>query len=519
MALLRSVATIGGYTLLSRILGFARDVLVAAFVGAGPVADAFFVAFKFPNLFRRLFAEGAFNAAFVPIFAGLAATSGHAAAKRFAEDALAVLLAALIVFVVGAEIAMPWLMYAFAPGFSTDPAKFRLAVDLTRITFPYLLFISLVSLQGGVLNSIDRFAAVAATPVLMNVCFITGLLLLINLTPTAGHALAWGVAVAGVVQFLWLAAAMDRAGLALSLPRPRLSPEVRRLLALMLPATLGAGVVQVNLMIDIVIASLLPTGAVSFLYYADRVYELPLGVIGIAIGTALLPQLARHARRGEEGAAISSLNRGLEAALLLALPATVALLVVARPIIAGLFERGAFGTTATGATAAALIAYALGLPAYVLIKVLTPGFYAREDTQTPVKIAVGCVVSNTAIALALLKPLAAFGIAHVGIAFATAASAWLNTVALATILYRRGHMVPDQGLRRRVPRALAASLVMAIALWAAMIPLGTWLASGPSHRMGALGVLVVVGLAVYGVAALLLGAADRAQVRRFLARA
>lgn len=519
MALLRSVATIGGYTLLSRILGFARDVLVAAFVGAGPVADAFFVAFKFPNLFRRLFAEGAFNAAFVPVFAGLVATSGPAAAKRFAEDSLAVLLAVLIVFVVVAEIAMPWLMYAFAPGFSADAPKFDLAVDLTRITFPYLLFISLVSLQGGVLNSIDRFAAVAATPVLMNVCFIAGLLALIRVTPTAGHALAWGVALAGAVQFLWLAAAMDRAGLALSLPRPRLSPEVRRLLALMLPATLGAGVVQVNIMIDIVIASILPTGAVSYLYYADRVYELPLGVIGIAIGTALLPQLARHARRGEEAAAIASLNRGLELAMLLALPATVALLVIARPIVGGLFERGAFGAGAADATAAALIAYALGLPAYVLIKVLTPGFYAREDTRTPVKIATACVVANTLIALALLKPLGAFGIAHVGIAFATAASAWLNTGALATVLYRRGHLVPDTELRRRLPRGLAACLVMGVALWLARLPLGPWLSGGSAHRAAALGVLVVVGLAVFGAAAWLLGAADRAQVRRLLARA
>lgn len=519
MALLRSVATIGGYTLLSRILGFARDVLVAAYVGAGPVADAFFVAFKFPNLFRRLFAEGAFNAAFVPIFAGLAATSGPTAAKRFAEDALAVLLAVLIVFVIAAEVTMPWLMYAFAPGFSADPPKFELAVVLTRITFPYLLFISLVSLQGGVLNSIDRFAAVAATPVLMNICFIAGLVLLIGVTPTAGHALAWGVALAGVVQFLWLAWAMQRAGLALSLPRPRLSPEVRRLLGLMLPATLGAGVVQVNIMIDIVIASILPTGAVSYLYYADRVYELPLGVIGIAIGTALLPQLARHARRGEEAAAIASLNRGLEVALLLTLPATLALLVIARPIVAGLFERGAFGAADAGATAAALIAYAAGLPAYVLIKVLAPGFYAREDTRTPVKIATGCVVANTAIALALLKPLGALGIAHVGIAFATAASAWLNTVALATILHRRGHLVPDAGLRRRAPRALAASLVMAAALWAALKPLAPWLAGGSSHRAAALGVLVVIGLAVFGAAALVLGAADRAQLRRLMARA
>jgi putative peptidoglycan lipid II flippase len=505
------VATIGGYTLLSRVLGFLRDVLVAAYLGAGPVADAFFVAFKFPNLFRRLFAEGAFNAAFVPIFAGIVATSGRETARRFAEDALSVLLAVLLIFVTVAELAMPGLMYLFAPGFARNAAKFQTAIDLTRITFPYLLFISLVSLQGGVLNSIDRFAAVAATPVLMNICFIVGLVGLLGMTPTAGHAAAWGVALAGVVQFLWLAAAMKRAGLSLSLPRPRLTPEVKRLLVLMLPAALGAGVVQVNVLIDIVIASILPSGAVSYLYYADRIYELPLAVIGIAIGTALLPQLARHARAGEEAAAIVSLNRGIEAALLLTLPATAALLVIADPIISVLFERGAFGPTETRATAAALIAYTLGLPGYVMIKVLTPGFYAREDTATPVKIAILCVIANTAIALLLLN-----SFAHVGIAFATAASAWINTFLLAFTLHRRGHLVPDAGLLRRAIRAVAASVVMALVLWLALMPLQPWLAGGTLLRVPALALLVVIGLVVFGIVAIALGAANRSELRRLL---
>jgi putative peptidoglycan lipid II flippase len=513
MALLRSVATIGGYTLLSRVLGFLRDVLVAAYLGAGPVSDAFFIAFKLPNLFRRLFAEGAFNAAFVPIFAGMVATKGRDAAKRFAEDSLAVLLVILLIFVVAAEVAMPWLMYVMAPGFAADPAKFQLAIELTRITFPYLLFISLVSLQGGVLNSLDRFAAVAATPVLMNLCFIGGLVGLMGITRTAGHASAWGVALAGVVQFLWLAWAMSRAGMALSLPWPRLTPDVRRLLKLMLPAALGAGVVQVNILIDIVIASLLPSGAVSYLYYADRIYELPLAVIGIAIGTALLPRLSRHIRRGEDGEARISLNRGIEAALLLALPATAALLVIAEPIIAGLFQRGAFGDTDSHATAMALGAYALGLPAYVLIKVLTPGFYAREDTTTPVKIAVACVIANTAIALLLLKPFA-----YVGIAFATAASAWLNTVFLAVILRRRGYFAPDAAVWRRASRALLASIVMAVALWAVRDQLAPWLAGGQAQRVAALAILVGLGMAVFSAAAFLFGAADRAEVKRLFGR-
>jgi putative peptidoglycan lipid II flippase len=514
MALLRPIATIGGYTLVSRVLGFLRDVLVAAYLGAGPVADAFFVAFKFPNFFRRLFAEGAFNAAFVPIFAGMVATSGREAARRFAEDAMAVLLAALFALLVAAELAMPWIMRGLAPGFVADPVKFTLAVELTRITFPYLLFISLVSLQGGVLNSLDRFGAVAFTPVLLNLCLIGGLIGLAGLTPTPGHALAWGVAGAGVAQFLWLAWATGRAGMSLSLPRPRLTPEVKRLLTLMLPAALGAGVVQVNLLVDIVIASLLPTGAVSYLYYADRIYELPLAVIGIAIGTTLLPALSRQARRGATAEAVATLNRGLEAALLLSLPATAALAILPLPIISVLFERGAFGAAEAAATASALAAYAAGLPAYVLIKVLTPGFYAREDTRTPVKIAVVCVIANTAVALALMGPFA-----HVGIAFATAVSAWINVAALAVILKRRGHLVPDAALLKRTPRMILASLIMGGVLWWLLPLLAGWLRDDLAWRFAALLALVVAGMLVFAAAAMLTGAADQDEIRRLFRRA
>jgi putative peptidoglycan lipid II flippase len=513
MALFRSIATVGGYTMASRVLGFLRDVLVAAYLGAGPVADAFFVAFKFPNFFRRLFAEGAFNAAFVPMFAGKIATSGKQAAKAFAEDTLAVLLAVLLLLVVIIEASMPWFITVAAPGFVRDPEKFRLAVELTRITFPYLLFISLVSLQGGVLNSLDRFAAVAATPVLLNLCLIGGLLGLMPIAPSAGHALAWGVALAGVAQFVWLAWFCARAGMGLSLPRPRLSPEVKRLLTLMLPAALGSGVVQVNLLIDIVLASLLPTGAVSYLYYADRIYELPLAVIGIAIGTAILPLLARQVRRGEDAAAVATQNRALEAALLLTLPAAAALVVLNEPIIAVLFERGAFRGPEVDATAAALAAYALGLPAYVLIKVLTPCFYAREDTRTPVKIAVLCVVVNTTVAAALMLVLA-----HVGIALATVISAWLNTVLLAFGLRSRGYFAPDTQLKRRVPRMVAATVIMAAALWGASLALAPWMLGTGYTRLASLMLMVVVGLVVYGAAAFATGAADLKEARRLIGR-
>lgn len=514
MALFRSIATVGGYTMASRVLGFVRDVLVAAYLGAGPVADAFFVAFKFPNFFRRLFAEGAFNAAFVPMFAGRIATAGKETAKRFAEDTMAVLLTVLLVLVLVIEAIMPWFMTVAAPGFVRDPEKFKLAVDLTRITFPYLLFISLVSLQGGVLNSIDRFAAVAATPVLLNLCLIGALIGLTPIAQSPGHALAWGVALAGVAQFVWLAWACARAGMGLSLPRPRLSPEVKRLLTLMLPAALGSGVVQVNLLIDIVLASLLPTGAVSYLYYADRIYELPLAVIGIAISTAILPLLARQVRRGEHGAAVATQNRALEAALLLTLPSAAALIVLDRPIIAVLFQRGAFGLTEVQATAAALAAYAIGLPAYVLIKVLTPCFYAREDTRTPVKIAVLCVVVNTTAAFALMQVFA-----HVGIALATVISAWLNAGLLALTLRRRGYFAPDAQLKRRLPGMAAATLIMAAALWGLTIALAPWFRDTGYWRLSALSMLIVAGLAVYGVAAFATGAADLKEARRLIGRA
>jgi putative peptidoglycan lipid II flippase len=513
VSLARGVATVGGYTLASRVLGFLRDMLTAAYLGAGPVADAFLVAFKLPNFFRRLFAEGAFNSAFVPIFAGMVARDGRVAARVFAEDAMAVLLAVLLALTILAEAAMPHLVALIAPGFRDEPGKLALAVDFTRITFPYLLFISLVSLQGGVLNGIERFAAVAATPILLNLCLIGGLVFLTPLLGSAGPALAWSVAIAGVAQFLWLAAACGREGMALRLPLPRLTPEVRRLGRLMLPAALGSGAVQVNLLVDVMIASLLPTGAISYLYFADRVYELPLAVIGIAIGTALLPLLSRQLRLGDEAAAAQTLDRALEAALVLALPATTALLAMAGPIVSTLFERGAFDAAAASATAAALVAYSLGLPAYVLVKVLAPGFYAREDTRTPVRIAVACVALNTIMALALMGPLG-----HVGIALATALSAWVNCALLARGLSRRGLLAPGRRATRRAAGAVAASLAMAAALEVAM-RLGLSPAAGHgTARWAAMAGLVAIGLCAYGAAGAALGAFRPAEVAAMFRR-
>lgn len=512
MNLFRAIATIGGLTLASRVTGFARDILIAGLLGAGMVADCFFVAFKFPNLFRRLFAEGAFNAAFVPLFAGKLETEGEAEARRFAQEALAVLAWGLAVFVALMELVMPWAMLAFAPGFGAIAGKHELAVELSRLTFPYLLLISLASLQSGVLNSLGRFAAAAATPILLNLTLMAALVGLAPLTPTPGHALAIGTSLAGILQVLWLARALKAAGWRLVPVRPALSADVRRLLARILPGAAGAGIYQINLLVDTMIASLVAEGAVSYLYYADRINQLPLGVVGVAVGTALLPVLSRQIRAGELDAAGHSQNRALEVSLLLTLPAAAALVVLAQPIVAVLFERGRFGPEESAATAGALAAFALGLPAYVLVKCLTPAFFAREDTATPVKVAVWAMMVNIAFNLALMKPLG-----HVGIALSTAASAWLNVGLLAHLALKRGYFVADLRLRARAWRIGAATLAMAALLGATAWGLGP-LPAGEAARAGTLALLVGAGMAVFLGLAQILGAARLSELRAMLKR-
>jgi putative peptidoglycan lipid II flippase len=514
MALFRSIATVGGWTSVSRVLGFARDMLIANVVGAGLIADAFFVAFKFPNFFRRLFAEGAFNAAFVPLFAGRLATDGREAAVKFAAEVAAVLGTILLVFSVAAILTMPWLMVAIAPGFVDTPVKFDLTVDLTRITFPYLLFMALIALMGGMLNSLQRFAATAAAPIMLNIVLISVLLgVRHGVLPNPGHALAWGVAGAGLAQFLWIAYACKRADILFVLPRPRLSPGVRRLLVLMAPALLGAGVVQVNVVIDVILASTLPEGSVSFLYYADRVNQLPLGIVGVAVGITLLPLLTRQLRSGDVDAALSSQNRAIEFALTLTVPAAAALVTIPGPIVTVLFQRGAFDPATTDATAGALAAFAIGLPAYVLIKALTPGYFAREDTKTPVKIAVVAMIANVGLALMLMQVLA-----HVGIALATAISAWFNAGALGIILVRRGHLAFDRRLRRCLPRLLVATAAMAAAIWWGAGLLSGPLAGGEARRIVALVVLVSAGGGLFGVLAIATGAVRLKDLRSAMSR-
>ncbi len=512
MNLARAIATVGGYTMISRVTGFVRDMLIAAVVGAGPIADAFFVAFQIPNFFRRLTGEGALTVAFVPMFAGMVETRSQQAAVAFAGQVQSVLLLVLLILLAVAEIAMPGVILLLAPGFGGDDPRYDLAVELTRITFPYLPLISLVALWGGMLNSLGRFWAMAAAPILLNLILIAALTLAAGLLETPGHVLAWGVLVAGAAQALFVAVACRREGALPPLVRPRLTPEVKRLLVLIAPAALGAGVVQVNAFIGILLASLLPAGSVSYLYYADRVVQLPLGVVGVAIGTALLPMLSRQVRAGETGAAIWTQNRALEIGLLLTVPAAFAIAVIADPLITVLFQRGAFSASDGVETALTLAAYAAGLPAFVLIKVFQPGFFARQDTATPVKVAAVAVVANLACNAVLLPMFE-----QVGIALSTVISSWLNATLLATLLYRRGHLALDARLLGRAPKIVLSAALMAAALWFLADWLAPWLAGATAARVGALAGLVLAGLAVYAAACLLLKAAhprDFAAMRR-----
>ncbi|MGQ0675554.1 MAG: murein biosynthesis integral membrane protein MurJ [Rhodospirillales bacterium] len=512
MSLLRGIATIGVWTMASRVLGFVRDVMMAALLGAGGLADAFFVAFQFPNLFRRLFAEGAFNAAFVPLFAATLQKSGRGAALAFAGRALSVLVAILLPLTVLVEIAMPYLMVAIAPGFAGEPGKFALAVQFTRICFPYLLFMALVSMLGAALNAIDRFAVAAAAPIMLNIAMILALLGPVRWTATPGHALSWAVAAAGVAQFLWLAQDAARQGMLPRLARPVLSPDIKKLFKLMLPGIFGASVVQVNIWLGTVLASLLPSGAISYLYYADRVNQLPLGVVGVAVGVALLPLLSRQLRAGETEAARASQNRAVEFALLLTVPAAAALVTAPGPIVGVLFQRGAFGADDAAATARTLAAFALGLPAYVLIKALSPGFFAREDTRTPVLVGAGSVALNLALAAALMGPMQ-----QVGIALAGAAASWANAAMLGAILWRRGHFDPDPRLKRRLVLMLLAAAAMVAVLLVGQWLLGALFLASTPLRVLALAALIVGGGAAYGLACHALGAARLGELSQALA--
>jgi putative peptidoglycan lipid II flippase len=455
MRLYRSIATVGGFTFLSRITGFIRDALIAGILGVSPLTDAFFVAFKLPNFFRRFFAEGAFNAAFVPLFSGTLASSGLHAARLYGEKIFALLLFGLTGFVFLCENFMPGMISIFAPGFISTPERFELAVTLSRITFPYILFISLASLFSGILNSMGKFAAPAGTPIILNLTMITALLMALFGWAQPGPGLAWAVFWAGIFQLVWLWMSCHFQGMSIRISFPQITPEAKSLVRLGIPGAISAGVFQLNLLMDTIFASSLPTGSISYLFYADRLNQLPLGVIGIAVSTALLPELSKHIKTGNHSAAHHTQNRALEFALAITLPAAVGLIILGGPLVALLFERGAFTSNDAQATGYVLSAFAAGLPAYVLVKILSTKFFAHQDTKTPMKIAIGAVTLNFLLNCLLIGPLS-----YVGLALATAISAWFNALTLGFLLFSRGWIVFDQRIKTVLPRLLMSSLLM-----------------------------------------------------------
>ncbi|MCW5724577.1 MAG: murein biosynthesis integral membrane protein MurJ [Maricaulaceae bacterium] len=511
MRLLRPVFTIGGVTLLSRFAGLARDIMLAAYLGAGAVADAFVTALQFPNVFRRIFAEGAFNAAFVPLYAGRLQAEGEAAAADFASETFSALLFAMLVLVAGLQLLMPWLMYALGPGFIGDPDLFALAVLLTQITLPYLLFMSLTAMLSGVLNSHERFALPAAAPVLFNLVLIA----VLALSDARDHDLALylsiGISVSGVLQVALLWAAMRRAGVALRWRRPRLTPGVKRLVALGLPGALAAGVLQINILISGSIATL-QEGARSWMYYAERLYQLPLSVVGIAMGVALLPALTKRLRAGDEQGARDGMNRAMEISLALSLPAAAAMAVMPEFIISGLLERDEFTAHDARQAGWALLVFALGLPAAILAKVFSPGFFAREDTITPMRFAIVSVLVNIVLGVSLFFGGAGF----VGLVAATSVAAWLNAGLLGATLIRRGLWRFDARLMRRFGGIAAATLVMSV-LVALLAANRAWLQGVLfGSDILALGFVCAAGLGVYGLAALATGALRPGEVREAL---
>ena len=486
------IFTVGGLTLLSRLTGFARDIMLAAVLGAGPIADAFFVALRLPNHFRAIFAEGAFNAAFVPAYARIRQQDGDKSAKLFADRVFALLCASNLALLAAALVFTPTLIKLLAPGFSDDPQRFSLAVELTRITFPYLLLVSLVTLYGGILNALARFAAAAAAPVLLNVTMMLTLALA-AFFPGPGHAAAWGVLLAGILELLLVGGDALRNDVLAVFRWPRWDEHVGRFFKALLPATIGSAGLQIALFADTIIASFLSAGALSALYYADRLNQLPIGVIGIAIGTVLLPEMARRISAGDETGARHAQDRAIELTLLLAIPCLVAFLLIPDLIMRALFVRGKFTGADAAAAGATLAAYALGLLPFVLIRSMTATFLARGDTATPVKAALTAVGVNVAFKVVLMQPLA-----QAGLALATSIGAWLNLVLVTWFAIRQGHFAISPRLRQRAAQLAVAGCALAIVLWLAERSIDRlWPIASPLRDIGMLAALAALGAIIY----------------------
>ena len=505
--LLKSTAVVGGNTLISRVLGLVRDIVIARLFGAEAGTDAFFVAFKIPNFFRRLFAEGAFSQAFVPVLAEYKEKDEKGLSELIANTA-GTLGGILLVLTIIAELAAPWLVILFGPGFYMEGGeKYALTVDMLRVTFPYLMLISLTALAGGVLNTFGRFAVPAFTPILLNFSMIGAAIWLAPLMDEPVKGLAWGVFAAGILQLAFQLPFLARLGL-LRWPRwGRTHAGVRKIMRLMVPALVGSSVVQINLLLDTVIASFLVTGSVTWLYFADRMVEFPLGVFGIALATVILPKLSKQHAEADPEAFSRTLDWALRWVLIISLPAAVGLFVLAAPIISTLFEYEAFAASDVQMAALALMAYTIGLPAFILIKVLAPGFYARQDTKTPVKIAIRAMFANMSMNLLFVVPMVIYGVSgpHAGLALATGLAAWLNAGMLWRGLRRQNIYTPQAGWGHLALQVVLASLCMVAVLWFGVAEDSLWSAWGWYERVTQLLLWIAAAAGIYALVIWLLG--------------
>ena len=511
MPLFRSIFTISFFISISRILGFIRDILIAQYLGVSMLSDAFFAAFRLPNFFRRIFAEGAFNSAFVPIFIEkLQNKKSDQDELLFVRNIFSFLFYALLIFTILFQIFMPFFMEILFPGFFTDPEKSSTLISLSRITIFYLIFISLVSLCSGILNSINKFAVPASAPIVLNLTLIASVFVFGAIAPNYAYALSWGVFAAGILQFLWVFIFTVKSGFLLYPQMPKFNTDAKKFFKKLIPGIIGGNVMQINLLVDSIFASMI-AGAVSYLYYADRINQLPLAMIGIAIGVALLPALSRKIKSGENDGAIKLQNMALEVGLILVIPATLALTVLAYPIISSLFERGKFTSSESAFVAQALMFYSFGLPSYVLVKVMEPAFFSRGDTKTPMKIAFLCLAVNAALNAIFF--FLEFG--FVGIVLASVISTYLNLTTLLTTLIRKKHFYFEKDFAKKMILILIPSFLMALALF---IMREHFAQSESLSKIAELTVMILAGLLVYGVAAFFTGSLNILLKSSFLKR-
>jgi len=508
MSFIRSIATFGGFTMISRITGFIRDMLIANFLGAGNISDAFLVSFKLPNLFRSLFAEGAFTSAFVPLFSSKLVASGRDESIKFAAKAISFLTFILILFIILFEIAMPLVVKVLAPGFAENPEKVALTIELCRITFPFLLFISIVSFQAGILNSFDKFAATAATPIILNLGIITAGIFSVIYLDMPVYGLSWGITLSGIIEVLWLKYFLNKDHIrikpVLTINKLMHDDEIKTLFKRIAPGVIGAGIYQINMVVDMILVSLVSAGAVSWLYYANRLQQLPLGVIGAAISVALLPLLSKKLKAGDKEDAADTQDKAIIYGLIMSLPSAVIFICLADSLVELLFEHGRFTAADTVKTSLALKAYAVGLPCYVMVKALMPNFFARGDTVTPVKYSAVVFAANFIMNIILMKP---FG--HVGIATATSIAAFVSLYQYLHGLKKRGYWEMSADLKKKILDIFICTFITGLALWLTEWAINlVFIHKGIIYLILKLSVIGIIGLATFLISAKVKGVMD-----------